>query len=183
MSKEKAKEMTLRELAAEAGVSERTIRFYISRGLVDPPLRGGRGAAYGEKHKARLEAIRALQAKGLMLAEIGHALAFEDAAKVRPGGFRCVTGELRKMTWFEPDGSMDKSEISLMAEAPDVERAPVSGPSLPEAETWRSYAIAPDVRVMLRTGAGPWRTKALISALCRFAAEVELESKKEDKGE
>jgi DNA-binding transcriptional MerR regulator len=65
-----SKELTLRELAAESGVPERTIRFYISRGILDPPLRGGRGAAYGPDHLTRLREIRALQAKGLMLTEI-----------------------------------------------------------------------------------------------------------------
>jgi DNA-binding transcriptional MerR regulator len=64
------KEWTLRELAAESGVPERTIRFYISKGILDPPLRGGRGAAYGPDHLTRLKEIRGLQAKGLMLAEI-----------------------------------------------------------------------------------------------------------------
>jgi len=64
------KEWTLRELAAESGIPERTIRFYISKGILDPPLRGGRGAAYGPDHLTRLQEIRGLQAKGLMLAEI-----------------------------------------------------------------------------------------------------------------
>jgi DNA-binding transcriptional MerR regulator len=64
------KEWTLRELAAESGVPERTIRFYISKGILDPPLRGGRGAAYGPDHLSRLREIRGLQAKGLMLADI-----------------------------------------------------------------------------------------------------------------
>jgi len=64
------KEWTLRELAAESGVPERTIRFYISKGILDPPLRGGRGAVYGPDHLARLREIRGFQSKGLMLAEI-----------------------------------------------------------------------------------------------------------------
>jgi len=64
------KEWTLRELAAESGIPERTIRFYISKGILVPPLRGGRGAAYGPEHFTRLREIRTLQAKGLMLTEI-----------------------------------------------------------------------------------------------------------------
>ena len=64
------KEWTLRELAAESGIPERTIRFYISKGILDPPLRGGRGATYGPDHLTRLREIRGLQAKGLMLADI-----------------------------------------------------------------------------------------------------------------
>jgi DNA-binding transcriptional MerR regulator len=78
------KEWTLRELAAGTGVPERTIRFYISRGLVDPPLKAGRGAAYGAGHKARLEGIKKLQAKGLMLGEIAHAIALASSEPVLP---------------------------------------------------------------------------------------------------
>ena len=173
MKGEKAQEWTLRELAAETGVSERTIRFYISRGLVDPPLRGGRGAVYGEKHKARLEAIRALQAKGNTLAAIAHCFALERPEMA--GGHRhSKGGSERGMVWFEPDGSLGKDESSLVSHDSEVEPAPTA--SIPEPETWRSYAVAPDVRVMIKTGASPWRTKALIAALRRFAAEIELKN-------
>ena len=75
------REWTLRELASETGVPERTIRFYISRGLLDPPLRGGRGASYGPGHLARLREIRRLQAKGMMLVEIAHLTAPAPSAE------------------------------------------------------------------------------------------------------
>jgi DNA-binding transcriptional MerR regulator len=169
MKNEGAKELTLKELAAEAGVPERTIRFYICRGLVDPPLRGGRGAAYGKKHKARLAAIRTLQSKGNTLAEIAHALAADDLEGDR--GTRHTIGHTEKgMVWFEQDGRLDISGSHQTP--PSSEIAPGSAPSLPESEIWRAYAVAPDVRVMMKTGLSPWRTKALISALRRFAAEI-----------
>lgn len=66
--------LSLQELAAEAGLPARTVRFYIARGLVPGPAGAGRGAAYGSEHLARLRAIRRLQAKGLMLAEIAREL-------------------------------------------------------------------------------------------------------------
>ena len=65
---------TLLELAEEAGIPARTVRFYISRGLLPGPLGAGRGAVYGEAHVERLKRIRALQERGMMLAEISHAL-------------------------------------------------------------------------------------------------------------
>jgi DNA-binding transcriptional MerR regulator len=61
---------TLAELVEESGVSGRTIRYYIARGLLARPLAAGRGASYGEKHLDRLAKIRDLQARGLTLAEI-----------------------------------------------------------------------------------------------------------------
>ena len=65
---------TLAELSEESGIPARTIRFYIARGLLDGPVKAGRGAAYTGEHLARLEKIKALQAEGRMLAEIAHDL-------------------------------------------------------------------------------------------------------------
>ena len=62
---------TLAELAEEAELSARTIRFYISKGLMEGPDKAGRGATYGEGHRNRLQEIQRLQSSGLTLAEIG----------------------------------------------------------------------------------------------------------------
>ena len=45
-----------------------------------------------------------------------------------------------------------------------------------EPAVWRSYPVAPDVMVMVRAEAGPWRTKRILSALRQFAAFVAPES-------
>src|SRR5712672_2360572 len=65
---------TLAELSEESSIPARTIRFYIARGLLDGPVKAGRGAVYTAEHLARLEKIKELQAKGRMLAEIAHDL-------------------------------------------------------------------------------------------------------------
>jgi DNA-binding transcriptional MerR regulator len=72
--------MTLAELADESGIPARTIRFYIARGLLDGPVKAGRGAVYTDDHLARLEKIKTLQAEGRMLSEIVHLLAEAPAA-------------------------------------------------------------------------------------------------------
>jgi DNA-binding transcriptional MerR regulator len=175
---DKTKEWTLRELAAATGVPVRTIRFYISRGLVDPPLRGGRGAAYGEAHRARLRTIREMQAKGMMLAEIAHSLAAAPsgppigAPELAAPGRTLAEREpgLREMIWFEKDGGLDESQRDLMR--PSLLEEELAALPFPEPETWRSYAVAPDVQIWFRVGAGPWRVKALLAALRRFADDV-----------
>lgn len=49
----------------------RTIRYYRTKGLLDPPLgHRGRAALYGERHLLQLVAIKKLQARGLKLARI-----------------------------------------------------------------------------------------------------------------
>jgi len=45
---------TLVELAEASGVPARTVRFYIAKGLLPPPLVGGRAACYGEEHLKEL---------------------------------------------------------------------------------------------------------------------------------
>src|SRR5580704_9154503 len=65
---------TLAELSDASGIPARTIRFYIARGLLDGPVKAGRGAVYTAKHLARLEKIKEQQAGGRMLAEIAHDL-------------------------------------------------------------------------------------------------------------
>lgn len=53
-----------------AAPDARTVRYYTTLGLLDRPAIEGRIAHYGKKHLLQLVAIKALQAKGLGLAEI-----------------------------------------------------------------------------------------------------------------
>jgi DNA-binding transcriptional MerR regulator len=63
-------ELTVDELAARAGVSVRTVRFYASRGLLPSPRLRGRLGLYGADHLARLDLIRELQTHGFTLSAI-----------------------------------------------------------------------------------------------------------------
>ena len=63
--------LTVDELAARAGVTVRTVRFYGTRGLLPPPVLGPRRVGrYGPEHLARLALIEELQHQGLTLAAI-----------------------------------------------------------------------------------------------------------------
>ncbi|MET8469260.1 MerR family transcriptional regulator [Streptomyces sp. NPDC006422] len=63
--------LTVDELAARAGVTVRTIRFYSTRGLLPPPVIGPRRVGhYGPEHVARLALIEELQHQGMTLAAI-----------------------------------------------------------------------------------------------------------------
>jgi DNA-binding transcriptional MerR regulator len=77
-------EKTLVDLAEQSGIPARTIRFYISRGLLEGPVKAGRGAIYTSQHLARLEKIKALQAQGRMLSEIAPMLGTPQAAVSHP---------------------------------------------------------------------------------------------------
>lgn len=63
--------LTIDELAARAGVTVRTVRFYSSRGLLPPPEIGPRRVGrYGRDHLARLALIEEMQHQGMTLAAI-----------------------------------------------------------------------------------------------------------------
>jgi DNA-binding transcriptional MerR regulator len=63
--------LTVDELAARAGVTVRTVRFYGTKGLLPPPVLGPRRVGhYGPEHLARLALIEELQHQGMTLAAI-----------------------------------------------------------------------------------------------------------------
>jgi len=62
--------ISLSELAKKTGVPERTIRYYIARGIIPGPARGGRRALYTREHLTGIQDVRTMQALGLTLAEI-----------------------------------------------------------------------------------------------------------------
>ena len=63
--------LTVDELAARAGVTVRTVRFYGTRGLLPPPVIGPRRVGhYGQEHLSRLALIEELQHQGMTLAGI-----------------------------------------------------------------------------------------------------------------
>ncbi|MFD9128248.1 MerR family transcriptional regulator [Kitasatospora sp. NPDC059571] len=69
-------QLTVDELAARAGVTVRTLRFYTAKGLLPPPELGPRRVGrYGPEHLGRLELIEELQRQGLTLAAIERYLA------------------------------------------------------------------------------------------------------------
>jgi DNA-binding transcriptional MerR regulator len=69
------------ELASLGGVTRRTVRYYVQAGLLPAPLGVGRGRHYGPEHLARLQAVKALQERGLSLEAVRNEL---EARRGRP---------------------------------------------------------------------------------------------------
>lgn len=74
-----APSFTIGELAREFGLSLRTLRFYESKGMLQPERRG-LTRIYAPADRARLAVILEGKALGLSLREIRETLAREDAA-------------------------------------------------------------------------------------------------------
>src|SRR6185312_1652917 len=80
MSTDEGRTDGIEELAERAGVSRRTVRYYVQRGLLPPPLGLGRGNHYTESHLATLVRVRELQEGGVAL----EAIAAELQGKAAP---------------------------------------------------------------------------------------------------
>lgn len=69
------REYRISELAREAGVTKRTIHYYIGRGLLPPPEGAGVASSYNEEHLVKLRLIKKLQEQYLPLVKIRDILA------------------------------------------------------------------------------------------------------------
>jgi DNA-binding transcriptional MerR regulator len=74
---------SLTELADLAGVTPRTVRYYLAQGLLPAVGQMGPGSKYDSGHLARLRLIRRLQAEHLPLAEIRRRLEMLGDDEVR----------------------------------------------------------------------------------------------------
>lgn len=64
--------LTMEDLERQTGVAARTIRYWISRGLVPRALKGGCMPVYGQQHVMHIRQVLELQRAGHSLEEIGH---------------------------------------------------------------------------------------------------------------
>jgi DNA-binding transcriptional MerR regulator len=77
-------ELTLEELSERTGVEARTLRSWVSEGLLSPPFKAGRSARYPASNADRALAVRALKhLHGLSLAEIGRRFMMATEDQIR----------------------------------------------------------------------------------------------------
>ena len=74
MTRSVAREYRIGELAREAGITVRTLRYYQERKLLPPPRREGRIGWYSQAHLDRLRVIGQLLDRGHTLGGIGELL-------------------------------------------------------------------------------------------------------------
>jgi DNA-binding transcriptional MerR regulator len=81
-------ELTIDELAREAGMTARNIRAYQSRGLLPPPRVRARTGYYGREHVARLRLIQEMQGEGFNLRAIERLLEGSRGSAEEALGFK-----------------------------------------------------------------------------------------------
>ena len=131
----------LDELAAAAGVSPRTVRYYVQRGLLPAPAFRGRDTAYSDEHLLRLRAIKRLQEKFLPLDAIQAEL--EKSSREELKELAAVGGKPRPP---EPIPGADDFPQALH---------PHRAPSRPAAtgERFVRYVLRPGLELHLSEGA------------------------------
>ncbi|MFH1250003.1 MAG: MerR family transcriptional regulator [bacterium] len=64
------KTYSIEELAKITGITRRTVRFYVQRGLIPQPLGLGRGNHYTDDHLKKILKIQDLKREGLVLSRV-----------------------------------------------------------------------------------------------------------------
>lgn len=164
----------LQELAEEAGVAARTVRYYVQRGLLPTPEFRGKDTVYGREHLLRLHAIKRLQQAHLPLDEIHARLANATEDELcRLSHFdlsgQVVIGEPRATGAVENRGHPYRASGREQLEQVQADSA-ATMPTPPKfAGTARVYAVAPGVELWVRDEA-PAASRSLASdILTRYA--------------
>ncbi|MGW7056312.1 helix-turn-helix domain-containing protein [Streptomyces sp. NPDC054887] len=110
--------LSIGELAARAGVTVKTVRFYSDRGLLPEAARSAGGhRRYGPEALERLRLIRSLRTLDLPVVDVGRVLDEEGALEeVLAGRLRELGSQLTALRWRE-------ASLQLLRDCPAGERA------------------------------------------------------------
>lgn len=163
------------EISEMTGLSRRTIRYYLQRGLIPPPLGAGRGRYYTRDHLARLKKIIGLQAGGMFLDEISRHLDPDrpnDMEVPESSLGRRESNHLLKMKLGSPpSGSLGTVRNKA--------RQQITGESSGKTESWVKVSIADGVELNVRGD----RMNMFDGSLDEIAAVIEEAlTKRDDNG-
>jgi DNA-binding transcriptional MerR regulator len=145
---------SLAELADLAGVTPRTVRYYLAQGLLPAIRLAGSGSRYDGDHLARLRLIRRLQAEHLPLAEIRRRLdelGDDEIRELAAGDTRTPPADSAldylRTVLAEPQVPAPRPGLSNL---PALTAAPDPVPRSIERSQWERIVLAPDVELHIR---------------------------------
>ena len=130
--------LELTELADRAGVSIRTVRYYIQQGLLPKPESRGPGAHYTEEHLERLLLVKRLQREHLPLAEIRRVLEASPGETPAP---RSARDYIRSV--IGDPTALAEDSVQYSVQAPEI-----VNPST--RSQWERVTLAPDIELHIR---------------------------------
>ncbi|MEJ8280837.1 MerR family transcriptional regulator [Pseudonocardia spirodelae] len=147
----------IEELAHRAGMTVRTVRSYITRGLLPPGERAGRAVRYTDVHVDRLDLVNGLRRRGFSLGAI-EVLVAQHTDRTAEDALRLYRGMLAP---WQPEEPVEVAEDEL----PDLLGPDAQAPG----------GAADELLVALREAgvvetAGPGRVRVLRPDLARAAA-------------
>lgn len=179
--------MTIEEIAELTGLSVRTIRYYISEGLLPGPGTRGKGTAYSEEHLLRLQLIRVLSEQRVPLAEIREQLTQLSISEIKAllGEESHRLSERKRASEAESprqyiSALLSQARIARLAppqmQNPASSRDSSGQPGLPAPvvvdrsldETWHRLELTPGIELHVRSDARG-RQGGLIEELLRVA--------------
>jgi DNA-binding transcriptional MerR regulator len=145
------------ELADLAGVTPRTVRYYLGQGLLPAPGQSGPGNKYDPDHLARLRLIRRLQGEHLPLAEIRRRLETLDEAEIRDlaGAGNPAPPIDSALDYLRGVLGVGETRANAYAEAPTPPPAesrppPAAAPAPAERSQWERIVLGPDIELHIR---------------------------------
>lgn len=160
----------------------RTIRYYQTLGLVDRPLASGREVRYTARHALQVVAIKALQARGVPLAEVQRRLYGRSDAELAAvvgeapaGGVAAASSAAASSAAASSTAASSTAASSVAAPVatPPVATPPIAAPPaasvpvtptpvaaapaapMPRLDHQVAVALAPGVRLVLDAGVAP----------------------------
>jgi len=131
--------LTISNLAKRTGVSTRTIRYYVSEGLLPAPRLRGRYAEYGAGHLHRLRLITRMKDEFLPLREIRDRIAHLTEPEVLDYLER--ESESNRPTKLTPDPIADSADAG---------------------STWIRYRLEEGIELSVQTDLPPWRERMVL---------------------
>ncbi|HTI37738.1 MAG TPA: MerR family transcriptional regulator [Vicinamibacterales bacterium] len=149
-------DLDINELCDRAGVTSRTVYFYVQQGLLAPAAGAGPAARYTEGHVARLKLIRLLQKQHLPLAEIGKRIRALNDQEVQR-----LVAEARTRRTEKNASALDYIRGVLSESTPLLARSRTPVPAMPATPAppasapvgrsqWERHAFADGIELHVR---------------------------------
>lgn len=110
-------DLTIDELAREAGVPTSTVRLYQAKGLLPRPTIRGRVGYYGPGHLARMRLVARLQERGFSLASIKH---LADAWETGRSLDNLLGLEEQLVTWDRQATELTAEELAAVFDGVEI---------------------------------------------------------------